>query len=129
MMVLQIGSPPVVQGSHRNLSFPGGIPVQSISWGKQRPALGINSGQSNPGATRETAVLVNMEDVDVAGLFQLASNSKTIPVVKLSFPGNGANGYQFVLSNAVLTSVAPRGSAVEISIDFSSVERRFLMMT
>ena len=67
-----------------------------------------------------------MEDVDAAGLTQLASNGKVIPVVTLSFPGSGAQGYQFVLSNAILSSVVARGSSIEISINFSSFERRFL---
>jgi Type VI secretion system effector, Hcp len=126
--ILQLGSPPVVEGSQRNLSFPGGIPVQSFTFGKQRPAPGLRSGQSNPGPTQESRVLVGMEDVDAAGLFRLVSNGKMIPEVKLSFLGNGADGYQFVMSNAVLSSAVPQGSLIEISINFTSVERRFLTM-
>jgi hypothetical protein len=132
MVILQLGSPPVVEGSTRNLKFPGGIPVQSVTWGKQRPVPGPGGGQANPGPTREGRFLVKAQDVDGARLVKLASTGTPVGTAKVNFLNTGAgetSGTQIVLSNTVLTSFALQGGAIEFSVAFSDFDQRFLTST
>jgi type VI protein secretion system component Hcp len=128
--VLQLGVPPVVRGSVKELTFREGIPIQGFSWGKQRAIAGRTSGQSNPGAAREASFVVRTEDVDAASLYQAAANATNIGTAKLNVlrgSDPGSSGFQLILSNVIVSAVSVSGNGLHFTLDFSSFEQRFLM--
>jgi len=130
MVILQLGSPPVVSGARPNPIVPGGIPIQSVLWAGQSTPIAGSSGQAHPAQVHEVTLFASGQDVNQTSLVRLVATGQMIPTAKLSFLSNSpaeSLGFQMVLSEVLLSSVNINGNDVHFTLNFKSAEKRVMM--